>query len=223
VKLINSIVFSSLLLNFSVLQASAIDAGKIVSVGDGDTIRLSRGSEILTIRLACIDAPEMSQKPYGEQAKARLQQLLPVGKTIEYRPITLDRYGRWVAEIFDGNNNVNQTLVTEGHAVVYRQYLGDCSEQKNYLQAEKKAMDNKLNFWNQSNPVMPWDYRHGERNNNATVSEPSHKNCDSSYPDVCIPSYPPDLDCGEVSSSQIRVTGNDPHGFDGDNDGIGCE
>jgi len=46
--------------------------------------------------------------------------------------------------------------------------------------------------------------------------------CDESYPDVCIP-YPPDLDCDEISYSNFRVIGNDPHGFDRDNDGIGCE
>jgi hypothetical protein len=48
-------------------------------------------------------------------------------------------------------------------------------------------------------------------------------NCDSSYPDVCIPPYPPDLDCGDVPFDNFAVRGPDPHGFDGDNDGIGCE
>jgi len=47
--------------------------------------------------------------------------------------------------------------------------------------------------------------------------------CDPSYPDVCIPPYPPDLDCGEIGFSNFRVVGSDPHGFDTDNDGIGCE
>lgn len=48
-------------------------------------------------------------------------------------------------------------------------------------------------------------------------------NCDPSYPDVCIPPYPPDLDCGDIAFRDFRVRGSDPHGFDGDNDGIGCE
>jgi len=47
--------------------------------------------------------------------------------------------------------------------------------------------------------------------------------CDPSYPDVCIPPYPPDLNCGDIGYSNFRVIGNDPHGFDRDNDGIGCE
>jgi len=51
----------------------------------------------------------------------------------------------------------------------------------------------------------------------------STPSCDPSYPDVCIAPYPPDLDCGEIGYSNFRVIGNDPHGFDRDNDGIGCE
>ncbi len=47
--------------------------------------------------------------------------------------------------------------------------------------------------------------------------------CDSSYPDVCIPRYPPDLDCGEIQFANFKVLSPDPHGFDADNDGIGCE
>lgn len=49
-------------------------------------------------------------------------------------------------------------------------------------------------------------------------------NCDASYPTVCIPPAPPDLDCGEVPYNNFQVVGADPHGFDGnDNDGVGCE
>jgi len=51
----------------------------------------------------------------------------------------------------------------------------------------------------------------------------SQNQCDSSYPSVCIPPYPPDLDCGEIRYSNFRVVQPDPHGFDRDNDGIGCE
>lgn len=50
--------------------------------------------------------------------------------------------------------------------------------------------------------------------------------CDSSYPDLCVPRYPPDLDCSWVyarGESHITVRGADPHGFDGNNDGVGCE
>jgi micrococcal nuclease len=47
--------------------------------------------------------------------------------------------------------------------------------------------------------------------------------CEPSYPDVCIPPPPPDLDCGDVAYRRFTVFPPDPHRFDGDFDGIGCE
>ncbi len=48
-------------------------------------------------------------------------------------------------------------------------------------------------------------------------------NCSPAYPDVCIPPPPPDLSCKDVQYKKFRVLSADPHGFDGNNDGIGCE
>lgn len=47
--------------------------------------------------------------------------------------------------------------------------------------------------------------------------------CDPSYPTVCIPPPPPDLNCGDIPYQDFKVIGADPHRFDGNNDGIGCE
>jgi hypothetical protein len=55
------------------------------------------------------------------------------------------------------------------------------------------------------------------------VLPPIPSNCDSSYPGVCIPPAPPDLDCGDVGFRRFTVVPPDPHGFDSDSDGIGCE
>ena len=52
---------------------------------------------------------------------------------------------------------------------------------------------------------------------------PTASNCHPSYPDVCIPYPPPDLDCKDIPYRYFRVVGSDPHRFDGDNDGWGCE
>ncbi len=58
---------------------------------------------------------------------------------------------------------------------------------------------------------------------NLKLKPPKGGNCDKSYPTVCIPSPPPDLDCGDIKFRRFQVVGNDPHHFDGDHDGIGCE
>jgi hypothetical protein len=47
--------------------------------------------------------------------------------------------------------------------------------------------------------------------------------CDPAYPGVCIPPAPPDLDCKDVPYRRFQVLPPDPHNFDRDGDGIGCE
>ena len=56
-----------------------------------------------------------------------------------------------------------------------------------------------------------------------TSTEEPSINCDPAYPDVCIPPPPPDLDCGDIPFKRFKVLRPDPHRFDGDWDGIGCE
>jgi hypothetical protein len=56
---------------------------------------------------------------------------------------------------------------------------------------------------------------------------PPGTNCAASYPDECIAPPPPDLNCADIPYRNFRVLWNvpdpDPHHFDGDKDGIGCE
>jgi endonuclease YncB( thermonuclease family) len=46
-------------------QASLTAA--VISVGDGDTLRVQSQGKAMTVRLACVDAAEMKQAPYGRQ------------------------------------------------------------------------------------------------------------------------------------------------------------
>jgi hypothetical protein len=56
-----------------------------------------------------------------------------------------------------------------------------------------------------------------------TTTRPPTRNCDPAYPDFCIPPPPPDLDCPDIGATDFTVRAPDPHGFDADNDGVGCE
>ncbi len=135
----------------------------VVSVGDGDTLRMEYQGESITVRFACIDAPENSQTPWGPASTERLRQLTPRGSTIQFREADTDQFGRMVAEIYAGGQNVNLQMVSEGHAVVYTRFLSRCPDTEDaLLAAEAQAQQQRLNFWSQPNPVMPWDYR---RNN----------------------------------------------------------
>ncbi|RUR72041.1 hypothetical protein DSM107007_58600 [Nostoc sp. PCC 7120 = FACHB-418] len=122
----------------------------VVSVGDGDTLRVrNQQGQPVTIRLACVDAPKLKQNPWGQQSRTRLGQLLPVGQSVQVRSIESDKYKRLVAEVFVNNRSVNLTMVQEGQAVVYRQYLkGYTNTKEQFLQAEANAKQQKLGFWN---------------------------------------------------------------------------
>jgi endonuclease YncB( thermonuclease family) len=134
----------------------------VLSIGDGDTIRVRMNGKPITVRLACIDAPEMAQRPYGQNARQYLQQRLPVGSTVTLDEKTTDRYGRLVAEVFK-DININLVLVEYGQAFAYRQYLSGCNA-KEYLDAEHRASRRGYGVWQVEGGITrPWDFRKGRR------------------------------------------------------------
>ncbi|MBD2215094.1 thermonuclease family protein [Nostoc linckia FACHB-104] len=224
----NKIIIAASLLLFSGAQTIAqtsLPKMTVVSVGDGDTLRVrSQQGQAITIRLSCVDAPELKQNPWGQQSKTRLQQLLPVGQSVEVRSIERDKYKRLVAEIYVNKRSVNLAMVQEGQAVVYRQYLQGCANTKEqFLQAEANAKLKKLGFWNQAQPVMPWQWRRSKKNTPRANIQSQAQQCNGAYPDICIPLNSADLDCSDIPYRRFRVIPPDPHGFDRDKDGIGCE
>lgn len=200
-------------------------SASVVRVTDGDGVWVRKNGKEIELRLACIDAPEQNQQPFGQQATNRLKQLLPPGKAVQLREIERDRYRRTVAEIFVGGKSINLRMVQEGQAVVYPQYLYNCAATKNqFLQAEAKAKQNKIGFWKQSSPVYPWDFRRGKRNTQATSSQipaPASSNLPA-----CVNS---DCDCRSDFKTQaeaqrvLNAFPGDPFRLDGDKDGVACQ
>lgn len=134
----------------------------VLSIGDGDTIRVRQAGKALTVRLACIDAPETAQSPYGGQARSYLQQRLPIGREVTLDVKTTDRYGRSVAEVIS-EININLAMVEDGQAFAYRQYLGGC-DAKEYLDAEVRASRRRYGVWQVPGGITrPWDFRRSRR------------------------------------------------------------
>jgi endonuclease YncB( thermonuclease family) len=166
--------------HFSWLAATAIALSSItttvaaaelnvLSIGDGDTIRVTgtTGANKTTVRLACIDAPENSQAPYGNDALQALQEQLPIGTEISLRTKATDRYGRTVAEVLKGTANINQTLVATGAAFVYWQYIEGC-DRETYSRLENEARLKSLGVWAVPGGIQrPWEYRRGKKSSNA--------------------------------------------------------
>ena len=134
----------------------------VLSIGDGDTIRVRQAGRALTVRLACIDAPETAQSPWGQQARRYLQQRLPIGREVTLEVKTTDRYGRTVAEVISAIN-LNLVMVEDGQAFAYRQYLGGC-DAKEYLDAEVRASRHRYGVWQVEGGITrPWDFRRSPR------------------------------------------------------------
>ncbi|KGG23264.1 MULTISPECIES: thermonuclease family protein [unclassified Prochlorococcus] len=143
----------------------ASNAAEVLSIGDGDTLTVIEGNRRIKVRLACIDAPETSQSPYGTTARQALKSLLPVGTDVSLRVKATDRYGRTVAEVIRTGSNINQSLVSSGNTFVYWQYIGGCDRQT-YSRLENKARSTGFGIWSVPGGIQrPWDYRQSRQSN----------------------------------------------------------
>ena len=153
----------------TVPQASPHTPTMVLSVGDGDTLTVLDGGHRRVVRLACIDAPELSQGAAGARAKAALKNLAPPGASVTLKVQTTDRYGRTVAEVFRSGapQPINLVLVRQGHAFVYGAYLQQCDGLA-YGEAERVARSHQLGVWGPGlgegsslgeGLARPWDYR----------------------------------------------------------------
>jgi len=154
------LVLAGLSLAALVPFAQAAYAATVLSIGDGDTISVLERGQKLKVRLACIDAPETAQTPFGVASRNQLKALLPLGSTVSLRVQAVDRYGRSVAEVI-GKGPINLAMVQSGQAFVYRQYLGSC-DRGAYLAAERQAQAQRLGVWAVPGGITrPWEFRHG--------------------------------------------------------------
>ena len=190
---------------------------------DGDTIRLDTGD---TVRLVQIDAPDRDGECFGAKSTRVLRQLLPVGAEIRVasdpKLDATDRNGRLLRYVFNGRKNINLVLVQRGAASVWF-FNGDRGRfADKLLVAAERAQAEGRGAWGACQARLIADEPFRTRAKQVAQTLLDSSSCDPSYPDFCIPPPPPDLDCADVGGA-FSVTGSDPHGFDGDFDGVGCE
>jgi len=143
------------------LLAQDVIRGRCVAVSDGDTIKvLATGRELLRIRVAWIDCPEMGQA-FGSRAKQFMSALV-FGKDVELRPHGADRYGRTVAMVFVDGRDVGLMLIKAGLAWAYEYYLPEATPQiqAQYSAAETAARVSRKGLWvDGKSAVPPWEWR----------------------------------------------------------------
>jgi len=175
-------------------------SGKITQVIDGDTIRVND----YPIRFALASAPELGELR-GKEARDFIEDICPIGSEVkvdEDDGQTEGSYGRIVAAVYCNRMNLNSELLDAN--------LGTLSTE--FCQVSEFS-------------ETSWAQKHGclkiEPDRDLPIQ--STEKCASGYPDICIQSPPPDLDCADIPYRNFRVVSPDPHNFDGDKDGIGCE
>jgi endonuclease YncB( thermonuclease family) len=133
-------------------------SGIVIVVIDGDTVLFKPDSygaasrAFLKIRLANIDAPEKDQ-PYGDDATRALSALV-LNQRVAATTVAIDVYGRTIAQIQQGDVQVNTELVRRGlaWASAYRRNAELNAVQRDAQQAPR-------GLWQEVAPVPPWRWR----------------------------------------------------------------
>jgi micrococcal nuclease len=135
--------------------------GKVVGVADGDTITVLQNSKQYKIRLYGIDTPEKKQD-FGQKAKQFTSSMV-FKQHVKVVVYNTGKYGRTIGVVYIGQKCLNEELVKNGLAWIYKRY---CSESfcNHWLKLEQDARANKLGLWTYDNPIPPWDFRRGKSN-----------------------------------------------------------
>ena len=132
--------------------------GKVVSVHDGDTLRvLDAAGTQHKVRLQGIDSPETRQA-FGTKARNRLADLT-LGKAVTVRVHGRDRYGRTLGTVEADGQDANRQMVADGMAWHFVEYSNDAG----LAQAERDARAAGRGLWADKAPVAPWEWRAGEK------------------------------------------------------------
>ncbi|RTZ44783.1 nuclease [Candidimonas sp. SYP-B2681] len=140
--------------------------GRVVRIADGDTFTLLVDGKQLRVRMASIDAPEVtkdSERPGQAQSQASKNALaaLIAGKTLTLTCHERDRYDRNVCEVPLGDGTTaNQVQVASGMAWANMEGRGKFMRDPKIPELEKQARRAGIGIWQQGAAVSPWVWRY---------------------------------------------------------------
>jgi len=195
------------------------EEGTVIGIVDGDTIDVAIGDQTYRVRYIGMDTPEKDEAYYwlatGENQNLVYSKQVTLVKDVS----ETDRYDRLLRYVFVGDTFVNYELVRKGLAQAST-YPPDTACANYFSQTQNQAQSDQVGLWMPAPTAAPVVSGGG---GSGGSSGGTTGNCHPSYPDVCIAPPPPDFDCPQIPYSNFRVLPPDPHRFDGDKDGIGCE
>jgi micrococcal nuclease len=184
---------------------------QVASVTDGDTIRVDIDGVNYPLRYIGMDTAEANE-PYGSTATAANRVLVEGKKVLLVKDVSeTDVYDRLLRYVIADGVFVNYELVRKGHARA-TDYPPDSSCGLTFATAERHAREEGRGIWAATPTPKPQPTAIPLP---TATSKPAPTqrsgDCDPAYPTVCIP------------YRRFRVLSPDPHHFDADHDGIGCE
>jgi endonuclease YncB( thermonuclease family) len=129
---------------------------RVLRVVDGDTVVVSTAESLnFKVRLQGIDAPECGM-PFGPQAQRFLEQLV-LGRTVQMATTSRDRYGRTVATLAVGGQDVGLTLLRAGLAWHGHRHSRPriSSDANRYAEAQDGALAHLAGLWADPERMSP--------------------------------------------------------------------
>lgn len=140
--------------------------GRVIRIADGDTFTLSVGGRQEKIRMASIDAPELTKsheqpgQPLAQASKDALAKLI-AGKTLTLDCYERDRYDRNVCDVpLNSGRTANQQQVASGMAWANTEGRGKFMRDAALQELQEQARQAKLGIWGQAGAIKPWVWRY---------------------------------------------------------------
>jgi len=139
----------------------------ITRVIDGDTLISNCNNTEVRIRMCGIDAPELKQEG-GQESKQFVEQLIQNSDNqVSVVPVSVDLYGRIVAEIFVEPFGIPLLVQGEslrnGQSYVYPQYLNSCPSKDLMVRESAIAQSERRGLFANQNTIKPWEFRRNKR------------------------------------------------------------
>jgi endonuclease YncB( thermonuclease family) len=196
----------------------------VLSITDGDTIRVDRGVGSERLRYIGMNTPEVGDPGADEATAVNARLVEGMGVFLERDVSETDQFGRLLRYVWidrgAGWTFVNLELVRLGFAEAAT-YPPDVRYVDLFVAAEREARAAGVGLWAPA-PTAPTTP--SPEPTSTAEGTPGAANCHPSY-DPCLPIVA-DLDCLDVPAmglAPIHVIGPDDYRLDGDHDGIGCE
>lgn len=159
---------------------------EVLSIIDGDTIRILYDGKETTVRYLLIDTPEtnhprLGEQPLGKEATEENRRLIESGDvSLEFDVgDRFDDYGRLLAYLYVDGESVQQQLLETGHARVAYAFPPNTRYLEDFEEAEQSAKEKEIGIWEYDNYATERGFDSDSISENETPDlKPNSGDCD---------------------------------------------